>query len=234
MIPSLARSSADFDQLGTAIALRGFTAAALDQRGIGDSRGPLQGFDLTDLADDVAALADALGSTRVVVIGHAFGNGIARRMAALYPSLVIGVVAIAAGGKIHDPDPNVYGTFSKIFDPSVGEDTRLAAIAESFFADGVVPPDWVDRWWPKTYRPFIDAGDATSMEDWWAAGSASILVIQGLQDRVAPPDNGYDLKLIAGDRASVVDLDGASHALLPEKPQEIENAVMQFLNELSD
>ena len=31
---------------------------------------------------------------------------------------------------------------------------------------------------------------------------------------------------------SVVDLDGASHALLPEKPQKIEEAVIQFLNDL--
>ena len=37
MIPSLGRSSTDFDQLGTTIALHGFTAAALDQRGIRDS-----------------------------------------------------------------------------------------------------------------------------------------------------------------------------------------------------
>ena len=70
------------------------------------------------------------------------------------------------------------------------------------------------------------------MEDWWGAGNASILVIQGLQDRVAPPQNGYDVKAIAGDRATIMDLDGASHALLPEKPHEIEKMVLQFLHEL--
>ncbi len=232
MIPSLGRSAKDFDRLGSAIATRGFTAAALDQRGIGDSEGPLENFTLSDLTADVAALAGALDASQIVVIGHAFGNGIARRMAVLYPELVTGVVAIAAGGKIHDPDPDVYGTFDVIFDLSVDEDTRSAAIAKSFFADGIVPQDWIDGWWHEVYRPYVDAANVTLMEDWWDAGNAEILVIQGLQDRVAPPQNGYDVKAIAGDRAKVIDLDGASHALLPEKPHEIEKAVIQFLHDL--
>ena len=177
-------------------------------------------------------MAGALDASQIVAIGHAFGNGIARRAAVLYPDLVVGVVAIGAGGKIHDPDPDVYRTFDKIFDLGVDEGTRSAAIARSFFANGTVPPDWINGWWPEVYRPYIDAANATETEDWWSAGSAAILVVQGLEDRVAPPQNGYDLKAVAGDRATIVDLDGASHALLPEKPQEIETAVIQFLNDL--
>jgi pimeloyl-ACP methyl ester carboxylesterase len=232
MIPSLGRSARDFDRLGSALASDGFTAAALDQRGIGDSTGPLEDFTLSDMAADVAALAGVLEASQVVAVGHAFGSGIVRRLAVMYPDLVTGVVLIATGGKIHDPDPEVYRTMQKIFDPSVDEDTRRAAIARGFFVDGIVPEEWIDGWWPEVYRPYIHPLTPTSLEDYWAAGNAAILVIQGLQDRIAPPENGYDVKELAGDRATIIDLDGASHALLPEQPQAIEKGVIRFLHDL--
>ena len=232
MIPSLGRSARDFDSLGEAIAREGYTVAALDHRGIKNSTEPLDNLTFDDLVADVVALADALNARNVVAIDHAFGNGIVRRMAAMYPDIVKGVVAIAAGGKIHDPEPDIYGLFGKIFDPDVDEETRRTAIAQRFFADERVPQDWIDGWWPEGYQSNINAFDTISVDDWWTAGSAQILVIQGLQDRVAPPENGYDVKACAGDRATIVDLDGASHALLPEKPEAIETAVVEFLNDL--
>ena len=74
---------------------------------------------MADLASDAMAAARAVHEGRVVAVGHGFGNGIARRMAALYPDDVAGVVAINAGGKIHDPDPRVYAEFDKVFEPDM-------------------------------------------------------------------------------------------------------------------
>jgi pimeloyl-ACP methyl ester carboxylesterase len=51
------------------------------------------------------------------------------------------------------------------------------------------------------------------VDDWWSAGgTAAILIIQGLQDQIAPPENGPLLKAEAPHRVELVELDGASHA----------------------
>ena len=233
MVPSLGRSATDFDRLGAAIAGRGYTAVSVDQRGVRDSTGPMDGLDLADLASDAMAVARAVHAGRVVAVGHGFGNGIVRRMAALYPDDVAGVVAINAGGKIHDPDPRVYAEFDNIFRPGVDEEVRCAAISSCFFGDGAVPQEWIDGWWAEHYGPFIEAQSSTPEEEWWTAGEAPILVIQGLRDRVAPPENGYDVKELAGSRATVLDLPNASHAILPEEPEAVERAVLEFLDGLA-
>ncbi len=232
MVPSLGRSGVDYDRLGHALAVRGYTAASFDPRGVRDSTGPLAGLDMADLASDAMAVARAVDAGRVVAIGHGFGNGIARRMAALYPDDVAGVVAINAGGKIHDPDPRVYAEFDKVFDPGIGEDERRAAISFCFFGGGPVPQDWIGGWWLEHYRPFVAAQDSTPMNAWWTAGQAPVLVIQGLRDRVAPPENGYDVRALAGPRAAVLDLPNASHAILPEEPEAVERAVLELLEGL--
>lgn len=233
MMPSLGRSAADFDRLGTAIAARGLTAASFDPRGVRDSTGPLEGLDMADLASDAMTVARAVHDGRVVAIGHGFGNGIARRMAALYPDDVAGVVAINAGGKIHDSDPRVYAEFDRVFEPGVDEEARVAAISFCFFGGGPVPPGWVDGWWPEHYLPFVEAQDSTPLDAWWTAGDAPVLVIQGLKDRVAPPENGYHVRALAGHRATVLDLPNASHAILPEEPEAVERAVLAFLRGLA-
>jgi pimeloyl-ACP methyl ester carboxylesterase len=54
-------------------------------------------------------------------------------------------------------------------------------------------------------------------------------VIQGLQDQIAPPENGRMLKAEPPDRVELIELDGAAHALLPEQPAKIASAVTVFL-----
>ena len=79
-------------------------------------------------------------------------------------------------------------------------------------------------------RDGADRGSrATPVEGWWNAGSAApLLVIQGLQDTVAPPENGRMMKAELGDRVELLDIDGAGHALLPEQPEKIAAAVIAF------
>jgi hypothetical protein len=47
---------------------------------------------------------------------------------------------------------------------------------------------------------------ATPLADWWAGGTALILVVQGLDDRRAPPGNGWVLRDQIGARVRVVDI----------------------------
>jgi pimeloyl-ACP methyl ester carboxylesterase len=111
-------------------------------------------------------------------------------------------------------------------------DERLAAISTAFFAPSNDPRVWLDGWYPVAkvaqQRALIDS-DWTS---WWFANDAPLLVVQGLQDRTAPPANG---RLLAAERQAptyLTEIDGAGHALLPEQPERVARAVIEFLRDL--
>lgn len=58
----------------------------VDQRGNGRSaRPPLESITMQQLADDVRALADALGLDRFALLGHSFGGFVALEAATTYP-----------------------------------------------------------------------------------------------------------------------------------------------------
>jgi pimeloyl-ACP methyl ester carboxylesterase len=54
------------------------------------------------------------------------------------------------------------------------------------------------------------------------------LVLQGLDDVLAPPENARILKAELGDQVTVVDIPQAGHAMLPEQPQLIAKAVTRY------
>jgi len=58
---------------------------------------------------------------------------------------------------------------------------------------------------------------------------APLLVIQGLQDRIAPMANGRALKDEVGSRAQLIEVENAGHAVLLEKPVVVLNHVVTFL-----
>jgi pimeloyl-ACP methyl ester carboxylesterase len=76
------------------------------------------------------------------------------------------------------------------------------------------------------------ATTAVDVSEWWDGGKAPILVIQGLQDAIAPPANARALKAQFGDRVTLVEIDGSGHAMLPEQPGVIASNILQFLAQL--
>ena len=67
---------------------RDFTVIAVDQRGIGLSDKPSDGYDTGTLAGDLVKLMDALGHERFAVVGHDTGFAISYAVAADYPDRV--------------------------------------------------------------------------------------------------------------------------------------------------
>src|SRR5215204_1531123 len=67
---------------------RDFEVIAVDQRGIGESEKPENGYDTGTLASDLVALMDALGHERFAVVGHDTGLIIGYALAADYPDRV--------------------------------------------------------------------------------------------------------------------------------------------------
>lgn len=65
-----------------------------DDRGAGDSMGPIDGYSIEDIAADLDAIVASLGAKDVVVIGHSRGGWYSAAYAALRPKLVSKIVLI--------------------------------------------------------------------------------------------------------------------------------------------
>jgi pimeloyl-ACP methyl ester carboxylesterase len=239
MLASLGRPAQDFDDLALRLAKAGYTAVRPQPRGIGRSRGPMTGLSLADLAGDVALVMESLGGGPSVVIGHAFGQRVARMLATQRPDLVKGLVMLAAGGKVPIPE-RARAALHGCFDQTLSGDRHLEHVAYAFFAPGNDAAVWREGWHADVARMQSAAvqglapegGAGTSVGAWWAGGSARMLVVQGLQDAVALPQNGRLLQSEYSDRVELVEIDGAGHALLPEQPDAIAAAVLRFLARL--
>ncbi|MGH8888519.1 MAG: alpha/beta fold hydrolase [Acidothermaceae bacterium] len=79
-----------------ALAHAGYRGVAPDLRGYGGSDKPPRGYDAITLASDVAGVIRALGARDAVVVGHDWGGFAAWATAALQPTQVRAVAALAA------------------------------------------------------------------------------------------------------------------------------------------
>ena len=77
--------------------LAGLPLLALDQRGHGDSERPDGPYDGATVVADALTALDALGLSRVVVVGHSWGGWTALHLAAAAPERVLAVVAVDGG-----------------------------------------------------------------------------------------------------------------------------------------
>ena len=229
MYPANSRGAEDFDDLADALYAAGWRSAAINPRGVTGSKGPLEDITLHSYAGDIAAVVKALDGSPAVVLGHAFGNRVARCFAVDYPEMVRCLVLLAAGGKV-PMAPEVLEAIGRLR-KGLSTDEIRAAFKIAYFARESNPDAWLTGVWPKSMKANRIARQSTPIEDWWSGGEAPTLVIQGKEDRCALPENGYLLKREYGDRITVIDIDNAAHALLPEQPQAIAQAVIHYLKD---
>ncbi len=228
MLPSLGRGSTDFDALATRVAVQGYRVLLPEPRGIGGSSGPLGGKTLHDFAGDVAAVIRELSSGPVVLIGHAYGNRVARTVATDHPHLVQELVLIAAGGLVPIRE-EIVAAMRGSMAPGLSRQERLSHLSTAFFAPGNDPSVWLDGWWPEVALAQSAAVRATNVEDWWEAGGKALTVLQASDDAIAARENADDLARRLGDRVRIVDISGAGHAMLPEQPEQIAVAVLRVV-----
>ncbi|HEY6241417.1 MAG TPA: alpha/beta fold hydrolase, partial [Burkholderiales bacterium] len=101
LLPSRGRDSEDFDEVAAGIAGAGYRVLRPQPRGAGRSAGPMKDLTLHDFARDVAVVIKHEDKGPAVIVGHAFGNWVARMTAADYPQLVRGVIIVAAAAKAY-------------------------------------------------------------------------------------------------------------------------------------
>jgi len=218
--------------LAQALADAGYRAVRINFRGAGKSTGPGTGVTLHTLAADVAGVIRALKLGPVNVAGHAFGNRVARMLAADHPELVRSVILFAAGGKV-PPKPPVERALMTIFNPASSDSEVMEAMKYLVGKSEDAATTWQIL---KPSRAPVAAGiersaaESTPLSAWWApAGPQKYLVLQGTDDQAAPPENGELLKQELGARVTLVPFPGAGHLMLVTEPKKAAAAIVAFL-----
>jgi pimeloyl-ACP methyl ester carboxylesterase len=230
LLPSLARDSEDYDAVAEGLAAAGYRVLRPQPRGIGKSSGPLTGISLHDFARDIAEVIKTLGGGRAVIAGHAYGNWVARMTAVDYPQLVRGVAIVAAAAKQFPRE--LSAAINVAGDPSQPEAARIRALQYAFFAPGNDPKVWLEGWHPQVRDAQRAAAAAVKQSDWWSAGNAPLLDLQAANDPFKPPEKRNEMKDEFGDRITIAVVPNASHALIPEQPKAVVEALVAWIKTL--
>jgi pimeloyl-ACP methyl ester carboxylesterase len=224
ILPSYGRDSGeDFDAITARVVEAGWKVLRPQPQGVAGSKGPMADLTMHDLANDGALSLRSLGDSRLVLLGHAFGNLLARMVAADYPDLVKAVILAAAQASAVPEDirktPFIAG------DTSAPGADRLAALRKAFFAPNHDVSGWLDGWYPATLN-MQRALNAVPFSNYWARGSVPLLEVIPACD----PFKWQELRNQFPERVTTVVIEDASHALFPEQPDIVVDTVPAWLS----
>jgi pimeloyl-ACP methyl ester carboxylesterase len=142
--------------------------------------------------------------------------------------LVRAVALIAANvGQAPSP-PAVRAAIRASADPTLPEAERLAALQFAFFAPGNDARAWLKGWHPDVLAAQRLAGDLTSREEDFAAGTAPVLYLQPDHDPLAHAEDARAFKRTLGERVTIVPIRNCSHAAIAEVPDAISAALIDY------
>lgn len=230
LLPSFARAASDFNELAVALNQAGYRTLALQPRGVGGSALGRYGATLHDFARDAVSVMKAENlAVPVTIVGHAFGNRVARAVAANFPDRVDRLVLLSAGGEVPTPPEAGRAVGIALFG-FWSEHARHQAISQAFFAEGQsVPAHWETGWYPLTGLIQTRAVTLTPFAEWGDGGKAPVLIVQAMSDRLAPPALAHRMVERHPARVTWREIEGAGHAMLPEKPDQIASELLAFL-----
>ena len=201
---------------------------ALDLRGMGQSAVPANSdYSIEAMAADVAAVADALKLSRFVIVGHSYGGAVVAAYAAAHPDRVAGVVFADSAGNISTTPKEMRGMF-------------VAALRKN--KDAVVT-SW--------FGPILaNSSDAVRSAVLTSVRATPVEVFVGALVGLAGHDLTADVRAYHGPRLAIINaalarsptsfhsqfpevpsraLDGVSHWLMMDKPDEFNRILDEFL-----
>jgi pimeloyl-ACP methyl ester carboxylesterase len=228
LLPSLGRGQEDFDAVAPRLVAAGYRVLRPEPRGIGGSAPLREGATLHDMAADVAAAIEADGAAPVIVAGHAAGNWVARVLAHDRPDLVRAVAMLAAvtGTEV---DPEIRRSITASFTLSLSDEERLGHLRRAYFAPGNEASVWLAGWHPEVSMAQRAASAATKDKGWLrAAERHPLLYVAAAEDAIAAPPSLEELRGTLGPQVTRVVVERAGHALLPEQPVAVADALIAF------
>ena len=225
LLPSLGRPASDFDELCTLLRTAGFHALSIDPPHSLPGEPTLH-----DLADYVIQSIDTEAITFFHLVGHAFGNRLARMVTNDYSDRVLSLTLLAAGGHV-EMERDILQSLIACYDETLSDEMHMHHVSRAFFAEGNDAEVWREGWMPDVMRLQQAALSRVDRTEWWDAVAPRVLVVQALQDVIAPVGNGQKYASDHPAITTLVDIDGAGHAMLPEQPEAISAALISFLTQ---
>jgi pimeloyl-ACP methyl ester carboxylesterase len=183
-----------------------------------------------DLADEIVRHAVADSNPRPLhLIGHAYGQALARCVVARWPEVFASLTLLACGGSM--PSDDILASARAATDVALAArdpDQHLRHVARAFFAPGNDATAWSTGWLTAEADVEMYVLMSTSSEHRLPVALPKTLVIQGIHDAIAPPQHGRAFQQI-NPAAELIELDGAGHAILPEQPETVARIVLDFL-----
>jgi len=115
---------------------------------------------------------------------------------------------------------------------SLSDEEHLAALRFAFFAPGNDPAVWLKGWHPEIRDSQRAAVAAVKQDEWWSGGTAPLLDLQAANDPFKPEAKRNEMKDEFGSRVTVVVIPNASHALIPEQPKAVVEALSRWIKSL--
>lgn len=238
LLPSLGRGPKDFDVLADYLVHLGYLVIRPFPREFYNDPIKHAAASFADYAKDIMAVLRSETQSKAIIAGHAFGNFLARMTATCFPKEIKGVVLLAGSpGKTLNGassiPPDILESVYSSGDASLSRPDRLEHLRKAFFASGNDPAVWLNGWYPEVKKAQTVTWHATGVDAYFMAGQAPVLDIQAEQDAVVPIEYRSMISSSLGDRATVVMVQNAGHALLPEQPRQVAQLMHQWIKKLS-
>jgi len=206
-----------------------------DLRGCGQSDRGTAAYTLSQVADDLARVLEALAAPPCVAVGHSLGGVIVQDLLVRHPSAIAAAVLISTSSRLNE---KATASWQRIADAveANGVSDSPAARARGFSEEyAEAHPDVLARHGEiassTDRKVYAEQARAASSYDYTAAlGSVAcpVLVLQGLADRLTPPGGSVLLHRALPGGARLEMIEGAGHNLPIEMPERVAGLVLDF------
>lgn len=224
------RPAAQLDELATAIAANGIQVITYNYRTIGASTGEIENLTLHDYANDLMAIVEYLKLQNVFLGGKTYGNRVVRTVSQDHPDKVKGIILIGAGGEVA-PSAETIELYKQYTDPKISKEEWMRLQGILMYApenEYLAKIDSEQGEFPVLASEQAKASERTPKEEWSMGGVAPMLVLTGLNDRVAVPESALSIAK-ARPKTWLIGLPNCGHNMLNERGDDIKKLIVDFI-----
>lgn len=225
------RPAKQLDGLAEAISASGVRVVTYNYRTLGASTGKIDGLTLHDYGNDLWQVVEKLHLGKVYLAGKTYGNRVVRAASQDHPERVLGVILIGAGGEVA-PSKETTDLYKRYLDPSISREEWVQLQGQLMYAPGneyLAKKDLDQGEFPVLAAAQAKSSDATPKDQWATGGTAPMLVLTCLLDRVAVPESAL---AVAKNRPDtwLVGMPGCGHNMLNERGDDLKRLIVEFID----